>query len=1141
MFCYGMIVFSCDQVEINTANNEPIKTIGIINKDSTASPEVIPVPAPQIIQAKVTSRVNPLSGGLGRLYFDNYSAENGYSLGWTNEVFFDNKGMLWLTSVTGLLKYDGNSFITFTTKNGLPNDFVQCIIQDDLDNYWIGTSKGLSKYDGKSFSNFTKFEGLIDDDIADILKDNSGNLWIATSNGVSKYDGKSFNNFTTKQGLPADQVRDLMLDKQGNLWFSTWTGGLCKYDGNSFKTFSTKDGLIDNRIFSSYQDATNTIWVCTMNGLSKYDGQKFTNYTTKDGLPSDNIRSAVQDAVGNIWFSTFGGVSKYDGRHFVNYTTKDGLINNPTWKLTVDPAGNIWCPTSDGISKLNGVYLTRYTATEGFSATENGFTYILKDKTNNLWFNIPGGIGKYDGEVFSYYAMVVEKESLKDWANGLIMDVEGNIWFSLFGKGLFKFDGKTFTKYLDIKMNGINTSSSIIPDSKGNIWICGKGITKFDGKTYTSYTTAQGLISNLTTCINEDKAGNIWIGTYHGLSKYDGRNFTNYSVKQGLPSNEINSLKFESNGNMWLATSAGLIYYDGISFANYDKSDGIADNNIDQIAIDTVENKIWLKTFSGLSAIKKIKQTSNAGEKNIQVQNFNFQTGFPVLGSLFMAYYRDQKGVTWLTTSNNNLIRFDYNLVKQIPSPKLVINNITLNNQNICWNNLKPSGNKKTDSLVLINESNIRFQKTLSPAELKSMAARYRGIKLDSISPGNLLPYHLQIPFQYNNIGFEFSAISPASGNQVRYQHMLEGYDKNWSSLSRETKAVFGNMSAGNYIFRIKALGANGQWTETSYAFHVLPPWYITWWAYIVYVMIAGASIYSFIRWRIKKLQNEKSALEEKVTIRTTELKDSLENLKATQSQLIQSEKMASLGELTAGIAHEIQNPLNFVNNFSEVNRELLVEMKDEMDKGNIADAKEIANDLIANEEKINYHGKRAGDIVKEMLQHSRSSSGIKEPTDINALCDEYLRLSYHGYRAKDKSFNARFETKLDPNLPEVNTVPQDMGRVILNLINNAFHAVSEKLKAESKRSSSEYEPTVTIATKNLGDKIEISVKDNGIGIPDQIKEKIFQPFFTTKPTGQGTGLGLSLSYDIIKAHGGEIKLTTKEGEGVQFKIILPV
>jgi signal transduction histidine kinase len=266
-------------------------------------------------------------------------------------------------------------------------------------------------------------------------------------------------------------------------------------------------------------------------------------------------------------------------------------------------------------------------------------------------------------------------------------------------------------------------------------------------------------------------------------------------------------------------------------------------------------------------------------------------------------------------------------------------------------------------------------------------------------------------------------------------------------------------------------------------------------------------------------------------------LEFTVDNLKATQAQLIQSEKMASLGELTAGIAHEIQNPLNFVNNFSEVNTELIDELEAEAGKGNIDEVKVIAKDLRDNEQKILHHGKRADAIVKGMLQHSRASTGKKEATDINALADEYLRLSYHGLRAKDKTFNATLQTNYDATIGKINIVPQDIGRVLLNLFNNAFYAVSEKKKLLDDK----YDPIVSLYTKKTDDKIEIHVKDNGNGIPQKAVDKIFQPFFTTKPTGQGTGLGLSLSYDIIKAHGGEIRVETKEGEGSEFLVQLRI
>jgi signal transduction histidine kinase len=320
---------------------------------------------------------------------------------------------------------------------------------------------------------------------------------------------------------------------------------------------------------------------------------------------------------------------------------------------------------------------------------------------------------------------------------------------------------------------------------------------------------------------------------------------------------------------------------------------------------------------------------------------------------------------------------------------------------------------------------------------------------------------------------------------------------------------------------------------------------------YFAFAIIA-AFVWIFGRWATTKKQSEelrisaerRSELESLVQERTVELskqkeelQEIVEELKATQNQLIQSEKMASLGELTAGIAHEIQNPLNFVNNFSEVSMELVEEMEEELNKGDTAEAIAIATDIKQNLEKIRHHGKRADGIVKGMLQHSRASSGQKEPTDINTLADEYFRLAYHGLRAKDKSFNSELVTHFDENLPKANMVPQDVGRVLLNLFTNAFYAVQQRQKT----AGPEFKPTVEVSTSMEKKFITVRVKDNGTGIPEQIKDKIMQPFFTTKPTGEGTGLGLSMSYDIIvKAHGGSIDINTKEGEYTEFIVKIP-
>jgi signal transduction histidine kinase len=393
----------------------------------------------------------------------------------------------------------------------------------------------------------------------------------------------------------------------------------------------------------------------------------------------------------------------------------------------------------------------------------------------------------------------------------------------------------------------------------------------------------------------------------------------------------------------------------------------------------------------------------------------------------------------------------------------------------------------------------------------------------------------ITLPYYYNNLSFEFASIHFSRPAKNKLAFMLKGIDADWNYSSRRF-ASYSNLPPGNYEFMIKGANGDGIWNPeiSSLKISITPPWWRTWWAYSLYgilVLFLLRQLYNFQKERTIRIERQK--VQERELKQAKEVEKAYAELKFTQAQLIQSEKMASLGELTAGIAHEIQNPLNFVNNFSEVSNELIDEMNEELDKGDVEEAKAISSDIKQNLEKITHHGKRADAIVKGMLAHSRSGKGEKVPTDLNALAEEYLKLSYHGLRARDKSFNADFKTDFDPNLPKVNVVPQDIGRVLLNLINNAFQACAQ---------AGNENPLVEVKTERTSsNELRISITDNGPGIPPEIKDKIFQPFFTTKPTGQGTGLGLSLSYDIVKAHGGELSVSSHEGSNTEFSILLPL
>jgi signal transduction histidine kinase len=546
------------------------------------------------------------------------------------------------------------------------------------------------------------------------------------------------------------------------------------------------------------------------------------------------------------------------------------------------------------------------------------------------------------------------------------------------------------------------------------------------------------------------------------------------------------------------------------------------------------EGILWVVTGSGL--YRSANKDATSGFIRFNEANTNFE-----MNNVF-SLQEDNRKSLWVGTSSGiyriNLGNYEsilFGKAQGVNGPKL--------NSNICQGSNGELYFAADDGYYVISPGNIRLNSNLIPPEIIFSDLRIGGtsVKSEIISPLSVpIEQATEISLKYNQNSFDidFAGINYSNPDYNRHQFMLQNYDTIFREVHSDKTASYFNVPPGSYIFKVKAASSDGVWAERDMKITITPPWWRTWWAYGFYCLCLLVAIYFTDRIQRKTvIERERAKTRERELAQAKEIEKAYTELKTTQSQLIQSEKMASLGELTAGIAHEIQNPLNFMNNFSEVNVELIDELRQEMKNGNTDDADSIAENIRENELKINHHGKRADSIVKGMLQHSRSSSGFKEPTDINAMVNEYLRLAYHGLRAKDKDFNATIITDFDKSIGNTNIIPQDIGRVLLNLYNNAFYAVSEKRKSEN----AGYEPTVSVNTKKINDKVEIRVKDNGNGIPQKVIDKIFQPFFTTKPTGQGTGLGLSLSYDIVKAHGGEIMVNTREGKFTEFTVNLPL
>ena len=1023
--CFSAVLFSCKQHLEENITDEPVtKAIGTVNKDSTAPPEITTLGAPNIIPApkpEIVSLKYPY--GLGKPSIVNYTVADGLPQNLIMDMAVDKQGNLWSAGLGFLSKYDGSHFINYSMKNGMGDGFVSKILADRNDNIWVGNFSGLFRFDGHAFhpTPLSSYDENIN--LRGLCEDGKGAIWAATSRGLFRVVGDSLTRFSEKQGLPDPFCKIVFTDKKDRVVVGTSKGTFI-LEGEKFIPYENIPSPDGKALSLVGKDRQGNLWFTRRHAndenvdLIRYDGTSSTVYSVKEGLITSYIFYLTEDKNGILWMSgSDKRLIRFDGQQFIYFTTRDGLSSTNITSIEEDDVGNIWVGTEKGISRLSYSYMNKL---EGIAEEElsdykmavgiDGTRWVLVSKNRSYL------LVQYREKVALVYDLAVFK------VNGsfakILIDKQGQIWLTIWGSSepgkFIKFDEKSF--YIYGKEQGLTFSqvTGWFEDEEGNFWLDGRQtVLKLAGNSITHYSTAQGFPKTFFAFFPDSK-GQCWIDGLQdsAICKFDGAQVTRYSKQDGFLGSWVNAIAEDPFGNIWFATDQGVSRFDGKRFFHYGKIEGM-ENLVAGIAIDTTRRLLWLSTITGLTTLSYDRIDS----ADLDLHKYSQRNGFDVVPSHLdrNKTYFDSSGI-W-GSSFDGIYRFDYDKMRQFKEPLLQIRNIRVNNQQVIWSGINKGKQNINDSLAMLNEAVLKFGRPMDAAIQREQQAEYGKITFDSLQKGNFIPENLILPYNNNSITFEFASVSPSFGKYTQYRYMLEGYEKNWSPLSNKDEAFFGNMSEGKYIFRLQAISSTGAQTELSYSFQVLPPWYRTWLAYAIYVLLFITGIYAFIRWRTKALKKEKIVLEEKVRSRTSELNQSLENLKATQGQLIQSEKMASLGELTAGIAHEIQNPLNFVNNFSEVSKELMDEMKDEIEKGDIEEAKEIVKDVIRIVEKINHHGKRADAIVKGMLQHSRSSSGEKEPTDINALADEYLRLAYHGLRAKDKSFNATMKTDFEEGL----------------------------------------------------------------------------------------------------------------------------
>ena len=812
----------------------------------------------QSLKMKVAKPVvidDPSRGGVP--FFTHYGTEQGLALNNVICSATDRVGNIWLgTGGGGVSRFDGKRFTNYTTAQGLSANVVFAIREDRHGNLWFGTTAGVSKYDGRKFSNYSVNDGLAGNFVSCILLDKTGQLWFGThENGVSRYDGKRFTNYNKESGLPANYIRCLLQDRNGKIWLGTDANGLIGYDGSHFTSDNAALGLAGQTVNCLAEDNMGRLWAGTNAGVSVFNGRQFTNYSRMQGLAADAVYAIAQDPTGILWLGTGNnGLSKFDNNVFTNYRNSLAIPPGKINSLTVDREGILWVASQGGgLNKWMGPGLTYFTRDQGLAG--NLIFFITQDKRHRLWFaTYESGASQFDGKRFTNYTA---SQGLGDniiW--GVLFDRAGNTWFATDRSGVTKFDGKHFTHYTTAEGLPGNSVVTMTEDNAGNLWFGtrGNGVSKFDGKHFANFSTAQGLPENNIQRIVQDKKGVIWLATHDdGISSFDGAHFRNYNTKQGLAGNHVSTLILDQAGHLWVGTDHGISEFDGRKFTNFTSSQGLADNTITEIVEDKKFHQIWFGTNKGLSVLQGGK-----------FQNFNHSTGYPMDEVSTSGLFVDSMGVVWLGSGSGKLVRFDPSNSghKKIAPAVLQVQAVRINNENVCWNCLlkKELGKTGPDSLTLLNEQETVFGKTLSPRILTSLNKRFSGISLDGVDRFYFVPSGLVLSNENNNISIDFAAITPASADIVKYQYELEGYSKDWSSLTNATTAVFANLSSGTYTFRVKALALSGGWIRAAYVFRVLPPWWLTWWAELLWVLAAAGTLYILYRSRISALESRQAS-----------------------------------------------------------------------------------------------------------------------------------------------------------------------------------------------------------------------------------------------------------------------------------------
>ncbi len=893
------------------------------------------------------------------LSVQNLTTINGLTHNSVTKGYIDRKGNLWLgTYDGGVSRYDGKTFTNLTTVQGLTSNKIWDICEDKAGNLWFSTwDGGVSCYDGKSFTKYTTAQGLADNLVCAVMEDKDGNMWFGTAGGVSRlnHDG-SIKSYTTDDGLVGNNVSSILQDKNGNFWFGTWSHGLSFYNG-TFMNYTAEDGLANNTIGSILQDKDGTMWFGSGRGKISWLDKKnnhpaekprFRNYNLGEGL--SDVNNVSEDKNGNIWFGTDGGAfrlssekkSNPDKGSFMNITIREGLPNNMINGVIEDDSGNMWIFTDNGGVSLvyRGLtFLTSLAVNE--KLLHHKVSSVLQDKAGNIWIGtLAEGALRLSDDGKSLLRYGTSQGLPDDVVLNIFEDKSGNLWFA--GRHTISRldrDGKSLTNYTTA--HGLpkdNWILKIFEDKSGNIWFgtFQGGVCRLSvhDKFITRYTTAQGLVHDVVWAITEDKNGNLWFGTDGGISILGGNgSFNSYTTADGLASDNVRSIFQDKGGNLWIGTwDGGVSRFDGTSFTSYTTTQGLSNNRVRDVAMDST-GMIWLGTEKGFTVLKgfvvETNSTLNTSGRhylqpsnvlsNAELERNNFKPDFeiynPKSGYLIEEISSNilvtREGIIWAGTGGHEkTVRFDYSKIHKNPNPPVVfIQGIKINNEVISWYDLSHETGKTENFSKTPNgiEEITQFGKILDEQQRKAMRKKFNAIRFDSISRFYPVPVNLVLPYEHNNITFDFAAIEPARPGFVRYQYMMEGYEKEWSPVTDKTSVTYGNIHEGSYAFKLKVQSPDGVWSKPlTYTFKVLPPWWRTWWFMLTAVGCLVTLFYLIIRWQKLQRQLERSEKEKQVA----EMKQKNAELQHKTAELEMQALRAQMNP------HFIFNSLNSVNMF---------------------------------------------------------------------------------------------------------------------------------------------------------------------------------------------------------------------------------